>query len=184
MLGIYIFCSVYLLSEYATDFLLPDKENIVLEKDNGTLRWIKAAILTAHITAFATAYFLPEFSIISSMGILVGWFIIGFGLAIRIYAIFSLQKRFHYRIILLKQHELKQTGAYRFIRHPGYLGQLIMFTGVGLVLDHWISVLVMVLVPLPFYLVRIQHEESFLRDRLEGYADYCQHSWRLIPFLW
>lgn len=76
------------------------------------------------------------------------------------------------------------TGPYSIVRHPMYLGALIMLFGTPLALGSWWSLVVVVLYV--FALVtRIRDEEKFLSKNLQGYDEYRQKvRYRLIPLLW
>ena len=76
------------------------------------------------------------------------------------------------------------TGPYALVRHPMYVGVLIMLTGVPLALNAWWG-LAIVVVALPALIWRIIDEENFLKKDLPGYAEYTQKVRnRLIPYLW
>ncbi|MBI4265251.1 MAG: isoprenylcysteine carboxylmethyltransferase family protein [Acidobacteria bacterium] len=76
------------------------------------------------------------------------------------------------------------TGVYAFVRHPMYLGIVLMFTGTPLLLGSamglGIAVAMVVLLA-----VRIDAEERLLADELDGYAEYRRKvRYRLVPFIW
>jgi protein-S-isoprenylcysteine O-methyltransferase Ste14 len=76
------------------------------------------------------------------------------------------------------------TGPYALVRHPMYVGVLIMLTGVPLALNAWWG-LAIVVVALPALIWRIIDEENFLKKDLPGYVEYTQKVRnRLIPYLW
>jgi protein-S-isoprenylcysteine O-methyltransferase Ste14 len=76
------------------------------------------------------------------------------------------------------------TGAYRFVRHPGYAGSLLTWAGLGLA-SRSMPVIVAVAALLGrAYQRRIGAEEELLRGELPGYAEYCRSTKRLIPFVW
>ncbi len=76
------------------------------------------------------------------------------------------------------------SGAYPFIRHPGYTGSLLTWAGLGLA-SRSIPVIVAVAALLGrAYQRRIGAEEQLLRQELPGYAEYCRSTKRLIPFVW
>lgn len=54
------------------------------------------------------------------------------GIIIRWTAIFTLGKAFSANVAIRKQQRLKQTGLYRFVRHPSYSGLLLILLAVGL----------------------------------------------------
>jgi protein-S-isoprenylcysteine O-methyltransferase Ste14 len=52
------------------------------------------------------------------------------------------------------------TGPYRFTRHPSYLGFIMALTGIGVVLDNWLSIAALVLIPLISLIYLIQAEKK------------------------
>lgn len=76
------------------------------------------------------------------------------------------------------------TGLYGVVRHPMYLGVLVLFLSMPLVLGSAVAVVPFLLVP--WVLVkRIRNEEQVLETGLPGYGDYRKKvKYRLIPFLW
>lgn len=76
------------------------------------------------------------------------------------------------------------TGLYGVVRHPMYIATSLLFLAMPLVLASPISLLIMLLY-IPLIVVRIIHEERFLRANLEGYAEYAERiRYRLIPYIW
>jgi protein-S-isoprenylcysteine O-methyltransferase Ste14 len=83
-----------------------------------------------------------------------------------------------------RKQQVVSTGVYGFVRHPMYLGAILMFTGVPLLLGSlWgigagllLSVLLM---------VRITGEEAVLARELDGYREYQKIvRYRLFPRIW
>ena len=76
------------------------------------------------------------------------------------------------------------TGLYGLVRHPMYVGVLIMLVGIPLALDSWWGLVI--LVPSVIGLVfRILDEEKVLRQELDGYSAYTQKvRYRLVPYVW
>jgi protein-S-isoprenylcysteine O-methyltransferase Ste14 len=118
------------------------------------------------------------------------FFIIGsilalIGLIIRTSAILTLQQQFTYTVTKIVDHELIVTGLYKKIRHPGYLGQVIIFLGISTCLSNWISILLMIIPVLLGYLNRINVEDKFIVEQIEQkYADYQKHTKKLIPAIY
>lgn len=76
------------------------------------------------------------------------------------------------------------TGPYALVRHPMYVGVLVMIIGIPLALDAWWGFAI-VAVGIPALIWRILDEEQFLKQHLPGYASYAQKvRYRLIPYLW
>lgn len=75
------------------------------------------------------------------------------------------------------------TGVYAFVRHPIYLGGLLMSGGAALWLGSW-AALIGVGVVLVMTVGRIAIEEKHLRANFLAYSDYARRvRGRLIPFL-
>jgi len=83
-----------------------------------------------------------------------------------------------------RQHRVVSTGVYGFVRHPMYLGAILMFTGAPLLLGSWYGLLPGLALTV-LLMARIHGEEAMLGRELEGYREYMQDvRYRLIPFLW
>lgn len=76
------------------------------------------------------------------------------------------------------------TGMYGVVRHPMYVGSLIMFVGIPLALDSYWALVTLV----PAFAVlalRIDDEEKMLRQELAGYDEYTHKvHYRLVPGVW
>jgi protein-S-isoprenylcysteine O-methyltransferase Ste14 len=76
------------------------------------------------------------------------------------------------------------TGPYAMVRHPMYVGVLIMMTGVPLALGSWIGLAFLAIV-FPALVWRILDEEKLLKKDLSGYIQYTQKvRYRLVPHIW
>jgi protein-S-isoprenylcysteine O-methyltransferase Ste14 len=76
------------------------------------------------------------------------------------------------------------TGLYGLVRHPMYVGALIMMVGMPLALDSYWG-LVTVLPGVAVLALRIVDEEKMLRHDLAGYDAYTQKvHYRLVPGVW
>ena len=76
-------------------------------------------------------------------------------------------------------------GPYRLIRHPGYAGSLLVWTGYCLGVGNWIALLVVGVLMLAAYGWRIRAEERMLVAALgEQYRHYQRRTTRLVPFLY
>jgi protein-S-isoprenylcysteine O-methyltransferase Ste14 len=107
------------------------------------------------------------------------------GLIIRIKSILTLKQHFTYTVTKIENHELIETGLYKNIRHPGYLGQLIIFVGISTSLSNWLSILLMIIPVLFGYIYRIKTEERFMIEHMgQKYIDYQKRTKRLIPMIY
>jgi protein-S-isoprenylcysteine O-methyltransferase Ste14 len=76
------------------------------------------------------------------------------------------------------------TGPYSIIRHPMYLGVLVMYLLTPIALGSWRAVAVFLLL-IPLIVWRILDEERLLLKELPGYNDYCsKEPYRLLPYIW
>jgi len=75
-------------------------------------------------------------------------------------------------------------GVYKFVRHPMYVGSLIMMLAIPLALGSYWGLL-FVIPGVLVLVVRILDEEKVLTHGLAGYADYTQRvRYRLAPHVW
>ena len=75
-------------------------------------------------------------------------------------------------------------GPYRLVRHPGYLGSMLAWTGAAASSGNLLSLLAVLALLAIAYAHRIRTEERMLIDALgEPYAEYRRRSWRLLPFV-
>jgi protein-S-isoprenylcysteine O-methyltransferase Ste14 len=115
----------------------------------------------------------------------VGVAIMIFGIVFRQYANSTLGKFFTATIQIKNDHELIQTGPYRYIRHPSYLGILIMTLGLGIALANWISLILCIVLPTIGLMQRIKFEEKELEQHFGNqYQDYRKNTWRVIPYIY
>jgi protein-S-isoprenylcysteine O-methyltransferase Ste14 len=76
------------------------------------------------------------------------------------------------------------TGPYALVRHPMYIGAIILLVGIPLALGSWWGLLAVV--PITAVVVwRLLDEERFLAKNLPGYPDYRNKvKYRLVPLIW
>jgi protein-S-isoprenylcysteine O-methyltransferase Ste14 len=76
------------------------------------------------------------------------------------------------------------TGPYRMVRHPMYLGSLVMYLFAPLALGSYFALPAFALL-IPIVVFRLLNEEKVLRQELPGYPEYCLRTrFRLVPFVW
>jgi len=114
--------------------------------------------------------------IIADIVILLGYLLIFF--------VFK-QNSYASRIVEVeKNQKVISTGLYGFVRHPMYIGVIIMFVPTPIALGSYWGLIPMTTIPIAL-VFRIINEEKVLSKDLPGYKDYCQKTrYRLIPYVW
>jgi protein-S-isoprenylcysteine O-methyltransferase Ste14 len=107
------------------------------------------------------------------------------GLAVRIWAVLVLGRAFRTTVEVDAGQQVVDRGPYRWVRHPSYTGMLIIGVGLGLAYGNWLSLAILVLLPLATMLRRIFVEEAALVRVLgQPYLAYRAKTKRLVPGLW
>ena len=115
----------------------------------------------------------------------LGCLFIALGLTIRLMAVITLKQQFTTTVSIVERHKIVETGIYKFIRHPAYLGYLASLLGIGLVLGNWVGLAAVVAFPLLGIMYRIHVEESVLLNYFgSAYQDYANRTKRLLPRIW
>jgi len=182
---IIVFSILYGLFEIFMSRRKHDNRKIFKSGDKGSIWLLTFSISMGFWLSFIIAstkigriYHWNTFFVIGSVLILAG-------LIIRLTSIMKLKQQFTYTVTKIENHELIETGLYKKIRHPGYLGQLIIFLGITVCLSNWMSVLLMMLPVLSGYLYRINVEEKFMAEQMgQKYLDYKKRTKRLIPVIY
>jgi protein-S-isoprenylcysteine O-methyltransferase Ste14 len=87
-------------------------------------------------------------------------------------------------ITVERDQPVVSTGLYGIVRHPMYVGALIMIVGMPLALASYWGLLAVIPVALIFA-ARIVDEENALRADLDGYDEYTEKvPYRLLPGVW
>ena len=85
------------------------------------------------------------------------------------------------RIQTERGHVVCDTGPYRFVRHPGYAGNVFALFGIVLALSS-VWTLIPAAVATIISVIRTVLEDQTLQEELLGYRDYAQRvRYRLIP---
>lgn len=81
-------------------------------------------------------------------------------------------------------HTVCETGLYKFVRHPAYMGSLIQCIGFPLLFDSLWSIIPVAL-SIILLITRTCLEDITLKNELQGYSEYALKTrYRLIPYLW
>jgi protein-S-isoprenylcysteine O-methyltransferase Ste14 len=111
----------------------------------------------------------------------LGVILFAVGGALRLWPVYVLGNRFSGLVAIQPGHTLVTTGIYGLIRHPSYLGLLIISLGWGLAFRSGVGVLIAALL-IPPLVARIEAEERLLRSQFGAeYDAYRARTSRLLP---
>ncbi len=98
-----------------------------------------------------------------------------------------LENRFFSGVVRIQKdrgHFVVTTGPYRWVRHPGYAGSLLVFFAIPVLLGSLWAFLPAVILAM-ILVLRTYLEDEVLQDELEGYREYAQTvRYRLVPGIW
>jgi len=88
------------------------------------------------------------------------------------------------RIQTDREHIVCETGLYKIVRHPAYLGSIIQSLGFPLIFGSLWSI-----IPISFsiilFITRTNLEDKTLINELKGYSEYSNKTrYKIIPFVW
>ena len=88
------------------------------------------------------------------------------------------------RIQTDRNHKVCDTGLYKFVRHPAYLGLLVQSVGFPLLFGSvWSMIPVCILIII--HLIRTYLEDNTLKEELSGYREYSITTrYRIFPYVW
>ncbi|HEY9079454.1 isoprenylcysteine carboxylmethyltransferase family protein [Magnetovibrio sp.] len=113
---------------------------------------------------------------------LLGLILISFGYAFATWAL--AENRFFSSVVRIQTdrgHVVCDSGPYRFVRHPGYAGNIPPLLGIVLALGSMWA-LIAATVALIITVIRTALEDQTLQAELPGYRDYAHRvRYRLIP---
>jgi protein-S-isoprenylcysteine O-methyltransferase Ste14 len=121
----------------------------------------------------------PVIAEISGVSVIVAGFII------RWMAIIQLGNMFTVDVAISSYHVLKTDGIYKIVRHPSYLGLILVIAGLALLLN---NVLACIIIIIPIFLAinyRILVEEKALGGEFDNqYQQYKLRVKKIIPLLY
>ena len=176
------FAYLYGFFEFYMNVRLKKKSSIVQSSDKGSIRFLFTLIQIGCLLSFGVGA--TKIGKIDDWNtfIIIGAILILFGFMIRISSIMTLKRQYTYTVTRIENHELIESGLYKTIRHPGYLGLVIIFAGISTALSNWLSIIMMIVPVIIGIMNRIRVEESFLIEQMgQKYTDYQKRTKRLIP---
>jgi protein-S-isoprenylcysteine O-methyltransferase Ste14 len=113
-----------------------------------------------------------------------GLAVLATGVSLRLGPMLELGRRFVSVVAIQPDHTVHTGGFYTWVRHPSYLGILLMDLGFAGVFR---SAVALALMPVVIWMFkrRMDVEEAFMVDQFGGqYRDYMSHTRRILPGLY
>ncbi len=83
-----------------------------------------------------------------------------------------------------RDHKVAIEGPYKYVRHPGYVGFIIMVLATPIALGSLYALSMSAIVSIIF-IIRIALEDKTLNKELNGYKEYSKNvKYKLVPFIW
>jgi protein-S-isoprenylcysteine O-methyltransferase Ste14 len=107
------------------------------------------------------------------------------GVGVRVWAAVTLGSYYTTTLTMTEGQKVVTAGPYRWVRHPGYLGEILIWTGFGVLSSNLIAMVWLPVMFVAVLLYRISSEEKMLVKELgDDYIRYQQRTRRLIPLVY
>lgn len=113
-----------------------------------------------------------------------GLVLAGVGTLIRYLAIDTLGEQLSTHVEVRPGHKLVDWGVFRYVRHPGTTGAVILLVGAALILHAYYSIVYVIAFLGTALFVRMFVEERHSAALMTGYREYMTRTKRLIPFVY
>lgn len=148
-------------------------------------RIMQATVMVAIFAGVVDAWHLPAIAARTWALTIAGLTVIAAGAGIRFLAIRTLDRHFSYELRVEKGHEIVQHGIYGTLRHPSYLGIVLICVGAPLAVQSVAGALLGLVVMGGVVVWRIATEEAILREAFpKAYDEYARRTWRLVPYVY
>jgi protein-S-isoprenylcysteine O-methyltransferase Ste14 len=191
----WVFSAAMIIIMVITLVLFRDKMDLAQERMQpgpGVKWWDK--IIFAGFTVFTLAVWLVGVLDTGRFGWSISFPFWGYlaGYAIFILAVFMftwpmLENKWFSSMVRIQKdrdQQVCQTGPYRFVRHPGYVGGILMTLSLGLLFGS-LWALIPGGVAAILLIIRTGLEDKTLKKELPGYLEYTTRvKYRLVPRVW
>ena len=177
---ILIYIILFIFSRRVHLFLLGKRAKVFpkFKSDKSHIIVFVANIFAEWFPVIEYFIFSREFLLITIIGI----FTAHVGLILRYVSIKVLGKHFSGYAEVKDNHELVKVGIYKYIRHPAYLGILIYYLGLPLVLNAYYSEIIGFVIMVFAIYWRIKTEEKLLIEKFgDEYKTYMNQTGPLWP---
>jgi protein-S-isoprenylcysteine O-methyltransferase Ste14 len=115
----------------------------------------------------------------------IGLTVIVIGFIILWIAVVQLGRLFTVDVAISATHTLKTEGLYKIVRHPSYLGLMLIITGLAVCMPSlvWMAVTIIAVFIAMNYRIIVE-EEALTNEFGDQYRDYSEKVSKLIPWLY
>lgn len=105
------------------------------------------------------------------------------GAFIACWARYVLGKNWSLSIQKKEDHQLIQTGLYKYIRHPIYTGLLLLFTGNAIIIAEYRIIPAILIIFFSFWFKLKKEESLMIKTFGDDYHRYMANTKALIPYI-
>jgi protein-S-isoprenylcysteine O-methyltransferase Ste14 len=110
----------------------------------------------------------------------LGYAIYGDGIGLRIWALRALGPFWDGGVVICEEHQVVDTGPYRYMRHPLHPGTALDVVGLAFSSPIWLGVPCAVISLIVAVFINRLEERALLHELGGAYADYYARTWDLI----
>jgi protein-S-isoprenylcysteine O-methyltransferase Ste14 len=115
---------------------------------------------------------------------MIGAAVVVAGVAVAVWARFTLGKNWSATVTVKQEHELVRRGPYSVVRHPIYSGFLLAILGTAIYQGELKALLALVLASVTWK-IKSLHEEAFMETEFGAqYTQYKREVKSLVPWIW
>ena len=123
--------------------------------------------------------FILGINIINSIFCVLGWMLFVLGLYIH-YLSHKVHPKAHRSVKEINY--VAKYGIYSWIRHPGYLGLVLMFIGIAIAFGSILTLVTAIILSIYHYILAYKEEKLMLRKFGDTYARYMENvPYRFLP---
>jgi protein-S-isoprenylcysteine O-methyltransferase Ste14 len=154
-------------------------------QDRGSMTALRlttiAGILLAAFALRLTSFNFPYNATVFGGALVLVWA----GIALRVWCFITLGRYFTFTVQTSADQPIITSGPYRWLRHPSYLGLLLIIAGIGVTYENPVSAAAIIGGVLVGLINRIRVEEAALAaTKGAAYSEYAKGRKRILPFVW
>jgi protein-S-isoprenylcysteine O-methyltransferase Ste14 len=175
-----VFYTYWLVSAFAT------KRTAVRESFPGSFIYRIPVVVAGIVLVYAARMPKPMSAVIFPSTTPICVLVVAFsttGLVTCLWARITLGRNWSSVVMVKVDHELVQTGPYRFVRHPIYSGIILMFAAIVLLVGRAAGILAFGLFVFSFVLKLRREERMMLKQFPTSYPEYVKKTKLLVPFI-